>query len=92
MVSTRVEVRVESTNTMSVTQKQIAEEVGLSRSMVALALSGHPKISEQTRLKVEAVAQRLGYTEHSNSSARALIARRYGQQVKTGTLAGVTAR
>lgn len=72
---------------MGVTQKQIAEEVGLSRSMVALALSGHPKISEQTRLKVEAVAQRLGYTEHSNSSARALIARRYGQQVKTGALA-----
>jgi DNA-binding LacI/PurR family transcriptional regulator len=72
---------------MSVTQKQIAAEVGLSRSMVALALSGHPKISEQTRLRVEQAAQRLGYTEHSNAGARALIAKRYGQQVKTGTLA-----
>jgi DNA-binding LacI/PurR family transcriptional regulator len=72
---------------MGVTQKQIAEEVGLSRSLVAQALGGHPKVSERTRKIVEEASQRLGYTAHSNAAARSLIGRRYGKRAKTGTLA-----
>jgi DNA-binding LacI/PurR family transcriptional regulator len=72
---------------MAVTQKDIAEYLGISRSLVGEALGGHPKISQNTRLKVEAAARELGYDENSNRIARALIARRYGRRNKTGILA-----
>lgn len=67
---------------MAVTQKQIAEALGLSRSVVGEALSGHPRISPQTRERVMDMARQLGYDPGANVEARSLIARRYGNRVK----------
>lgn len=44
-----------------ITQQDIAKAAGVSRSTVTYALNAHPKIPEQTRLKIEAIARELGY-------------------------------
>ncbi|MCH8510603.1 MAG: LacI family transcriptional regulator [Kiritimatiellae bacterium] len=44
-----------------VTIKEIAREAGVSAMTVSYALRNNPKISEDTREKVRAVAERLGY-------------------------------
>ena len=75
---------------MPVTQKQIALELGVSWSLVTRALSDHPSVAPATRARILEAAQRLGYTEHSNRGARALIARRYGHRVKTSIIAVIT--
>jgi len=72
---------------MSVTQKEIANSLGLSQSMVARALKGYPSIAKSTHDKVLATAERMGYTAYSNQSARALIAQRYGKRAATGIIA-----
>lgn len=72
---------------MSVTQKQIAERVGVSQSIVARALKGHTEVSVQTRERVEEAAKQLGYSSDSNGAARALRARRSGSQPRTHSLA-----
>ena len=41
---------------------QIAKEVGFTKTTVSLALRDHPRISEETKRKVEAVAKAQGYT------------------------------
>lgn len=70
-----------------VTQKDIALVVGIDRSMVAHALRGDSRVSEETRLRVVEVAQEMGYDAFSNGAARSMIARRYGKRAKTGTIA-----
>lgn len=70
-----------------VTQKQIAVHLGVSQSLVALALNHHPSISETTRLRVETAARELGYDRHNNTAARALAAQRYGTAIRTGQIA-----
>lgn len=64
---------------MSVTQKQIAERLGFSQSLVARALKGYPHIAEATQEKVLTTAREMGYHLHSNGDARALVARRHGR-------------
>lgn len=44
-----------------VTQQDIAEQLGLDKSSVSLALRDHPSISAATRAKVKAMAEKLGY-------------------------------
>ncbi len=44
-----------------VTFLDIARAAGVDKSTVSLALSGHPRISEATRERVRAVAEKLGY-------------------------------
>jgi|GEM_PF-1828591 len=44
-----------------VTQRDIAKRVGVDVSTVSLALNGHPRLSEATRLKVLEAAEALGY-------------------------------
>ncbi|MDF3128180.1 LacI family DNA-binding transcriptional regulator [Kiritimatiellaeota bacterium B1221] len=44
-----------------VTQRDIAKEAGVDVSTVCLCLNGHPRISEETRDRVRAIAERLGY-------------------------------
>jgi len=73
-----------------VTQKQIAEHLGLSQSLVAEALGGHPKISAATREKVEQGARALGYNPNDNRAARNLVARRHGRAVRQDIIAVVT--
>lgn len=45
-----------------VTLADIAKETGVSKATVSLALNGNPRISEKTRLKIERMAESLGYT------------------------------
>ncbi|MGK0238548.1 MAG: LacI family transcriptional regulator [Candidatus Pelagisphaera sp.] len=41
----------------------IANELGVSKTTVSLALKGHPRISDETKKKVEAAAKSQGYTK-----------------------------
>jgi DNA-binding LacI/PurR family transcriptional regulator len=74
---------------MSVTQKQIAERLNISGSLVGRALRGHQEVAESTRLLIEQTAREMGYDLYANREARALIARRYGQRLKNGVAAVV---
>jgi DNA-binding LacI/PurR family transcriptional regulator len=73
-----------------VTQKQIADELGVSRQLVSLVLNGTGRISEENRRRVRETAERLGYDANSNLEARAMIARRYSKRAKTGLLGCVS--
>jgi DNA-binding LacI/PurR family transcriptional regulator len=52
------------------TLKDIASELGVSHTTVSRALNDHPRISVETRARVNAASERLGYVV--NSSARRL--------------------
>ncbi|MDO9352386.1 MAG: LacI family DNA-binding transcriptional regulator [Solirubrobacteraceae bacterium] len=56
------------------TSRDIAREAGVSQSTVSRALRRDPRVSEDTLLKVQEVADRLGYV--TNRAARALKMRR----------------
>lgn len=71
------------------TQKQIAERVGVTQQLVALALKGSPAVAVATRDKILAVANELGYSSHANRPARAMAAARHGTRVKNDILAVV---
>lgn len=43
------------------TLRQIAEKAGVSRMTVSMALRNHPRISEKTRQRIQAIAQKMGY-------------------------------
>lgn len=72
---------------MSATQKQIAEKLQVSRSLVARALGGHVEVAEKTRHRIEAAAREMGYDRDDNHAARSLVARRYGQRAKSSITA-----
>ena len=44
--------------------KDIATRAGVSVSTASRALQNDPRISKETRMKVEAIANALGYTKH----------------------------
>jgi LacI family transcriptional regulator len=52
-----------------VTFKEIASEIGVSQSTISRALSGHPAISEETRLRTLQAARRLNYQERGVARA-----------------------
>lgn len=56
--------------TKSITLRDIANALGVSRATVSRALNNHPDISMATKQKVAETAQRLGY--HTNLLARGL--------------------
>lgn len=68
---------------MPVSQKQIAELIGIDRSMVSHALRGDQRVAEPTRLRVLDAARELGYHDGSNQGAREMAARRYGKHLET---------
>lgn len=72
---------------MAVTQKEIAQKLNISRSLVARALKGYSEVSDETREKVRQVAAEMGYDPNTNQAARSLAARRYGQRADTGVIA-----
>lgn len=45
-----------------VTQRDVARKAGVSHVTVSLALRGSPSIPEQTRIRIEAIANSLGYS------------------------------
>lgn len=53
------------------TLKQLARQLGVSAATVSRALAGHPRISSETRTRVEAAARAVGYVP--NRAARALV-------------------
>ena len=68
---------------MAVTQKQIADALGVSRSLVGEALGGNVNVAESTRQRVFSMALQMGYDAQANPEARSLIARRYGNRAQT---------
>lgn len=59
-----------------VTQEQIAQKLGISRQLVTFALAGYPQVSDTSRKRILAAAQKMGY--RPNPHARALKRRRSG--------------
>jgi DNA-binding LacI/PurR family transcriptional regulator len=59
---------------VSTTLQDIADMLRLSKSTVSRALSGDPRVAEDTRARVAALARHMGYTP--NPTARALATRR----------------
>ncbi|MBE6474408.1 MAG: LacI family DNA-binding transcriptional regulator [Actinomyces succiniciruminis] len=54
-----------------VTQSDVAAAAGVSRSLVSLALSGSPKVADETRAHIMQVAATLGYRINTAASALA---------------------
>ncbi len=71
------------------TQKQIAERLGVSRQLVSFALRGQGRMSDQVRQQILELAQHNGYGQYSNREARAMVSRRYGKRAASGILAVV---
>lgn len=62
-----------------VTQEQIAKKLGISRQLVTFALAGYPQVSAESRKRILAAAEKMGY--RPNPHARAL------KQSRTGLIA-----
>ena len=71
---------------MGVTQKDIAQRLGISRTQVGAALTDDPEVAPATRQLVLATAREMGYSAYSNQSARSLMAQRYGTRAATGVV------
>lgn len=69
------------------TQKQIAEQLGVSRQLVGFALRGEGRMSDELRSQILLVAQQNGYHQYSNREARAMVSRRYGKRAVSGIVA-----
>ncbi|MBC8126058.1 MAG: LacI family DNA-binding transcriptional regulator [Gloeobacteraceae cyanobacterium ES-bin-144] len=74
----------------SITQKQIASSLGLSRMAVSLALKDSPRVSAVTRELVQAEAERLGYRPDPALSALIRYRKSGGSSGYRETLAFVT--
>src|SRR5271165_4573137 len=64
----------------TITQKEIAQALGLSQPSVTRALKKHPRLDEATRRRVHAMAQKLGY--QANSMAAGLAHFKRSSRVK----------
>ncbi|MDQ3815798.1 MAG: LacI family transcriptional regulator, partial [Armatimonadota bacterium] len=70
-----------------ITQKAIADQLGVSRQLVGFALRGEGRMSDALRQKILEVARQNGYHQFSNGEARLMVSRRYGKRVASGVLA-----
>lgn len=59
-----------------ITQKEVAEKLGLSRQAVSFALSGGGSLADATRERIRREAERLGY--RPNAAAQAMVRGRFG--------------
>jgi LacI family transcriptional regulator len=75
----------------AVTMQRIADEAGVSRMAVSLALRNSPKISEQTRARIHEIATQLGYRPNPLVSALMTQLRDVRRVPRPTTLAFVTA-
>ena len=62
---------------MRISQKTIAEEAGVSRGTVDRVLHGKPNVNPETRSRVLAAIEKLGYTPNEAGRALALSGRKY---------------
>ena len=69
------------------TQKQIADQLGVSRQLVSFALRGQGRMSDDIRERILELANSNGYGQYSNREARAMVSRRYGKRAASGILA-----
>jgi LacI family transcriptional regulator len=72
---------------MAVSQKEIANFLGVSQALVGMALNDHPRISAATRERVENAAKQLGYDRDLNSGARQMAAKRHGIRMLNNVIA-----
>lgn len=73
----------------TITQKDIAHRLGVTRVLVSRALAGHDSVAERTQQLVRETALEMGYTQNSNFGARAMAMRRNGQVMRYGAIACV---
>lgn len=69
------------------TQKQIAEQLGLTQAAVSMALRDHPRIGAGTRAKVRALSEKLGYVPDPFLSGLSAYRKRRRPSGFHGTLA-----
>jgi LacI family transcriptional regulator len=69
-----------------INQQQLAVLLNLSRTTVSRSLSNHPMIHSETRAKVQALADKLGYR---NTPTRAVKRRRLSKPITVGVLVGM---
>jgi DNA-binding LacI/PurR family transcriptional regulator len=74
---------------MPVTQDDIAKHLGISQVLVSYALRGNPRVNAQTRERILATAEDLGYDSRANNGARSMVARRHGKRLRSGVIAVV---
>ena len=72
---------------MAISQKEIAQHLGVSQALVGMALNDHPRISAATRIRVENAAKQLGYDRDLNSGARQMAAKRHGLRILNNVIA-----
>ena len=48
-------------NTDRITMRHVAERAGVTQATVSMALANHPRISAETRARIRALAERMGY-------------------------------
>jgi DNA-binding LacI/PurR family transcriptional regulator len=65
-----------NSGTRPITQKMLADKLGLSRQAVSFALGGGGTLSEETRERIKSEAARLGY--RPNVAAKAMASGRFG--------------
>ncbi|MEI6519588.1 MAG: LacI family DNA-binding transcriptional regulator, partial [bacterium] len=70
-----------------ITQRDIANHLGIRQATVSRALSGHPDISEKTKRLILKTAETIGYKIENNDAARRLIARRHGNAPQNNVIA-----
>jgi DNA-binding LacI/PurR family transcriptional regulator len=70
----------------TVTQKDVAEHLGISPGMVGRALRNDPAYTQETRQRIQLAAQELGYRLGSNHDARQLASRRHGLKTRHSTI------
>jgi LacI family transcriptional regulator len=75
----------------AITMQKIADEAGVSRMAVSLALRNSPKISEATRERIHEIANRLGYRPNPLVSALMTQLRDVRRVPRPTTIAYVTA-
>ena len=71
----------------TLTQRELADRIGVTPVLVSRALSGHPSVAARTRERIEAAAREFGYRADSNIEARVMSARRHGKRVHTDIIA-----
>lgn len=86
-----------NSNSSRVNIKDVARAAGTAVSTVSRALNGHPDVSEETRHRIVAIAEQMGFQQnhfarsliHGRSSLVAIVANQFHSEYKVRILQGV---